>query len=120
MSWSFRAVVFGLLVSLGAAPQLACFMPDQPFTQSDMDCCKEAISDCNAGNMSQDCCQIAAPAVVGLATKAVEHVMPRFDLAGMAADIVTDLLFLPDGQPSRYTDYAPPDKGSQASPILRI
>jgi hypothetical protein len=120
MSRSFRALVFGVLLSLGAGPQLACFMPDQPATQADMDCCKETVSDCNAGNMSQGCCQITAPAEVGLAAKAIQHVLPRLDVVGMTADATLALLFRTDDRLSRYTDHAPPDTYSQASPILRI
>jgi hypothetical protein len=120
MSRSFRALVFGILVSLGAGPQLACFMPGQPVTQADMDCCKEVISDCNAGNMSHGCCYISAPTNAGLAAKAVQHLMPRFKVAGSLADLTPDLPFQPDNRLSRYADHAPPDKHNQASPILRI
>ena len=120
MSWPFRATVLVLLLALGVAPQLACFMPDQTATQSDMDCCKEMIGACTAPNMSHECCQVAAPTVLGLAAKTVHHVALRFHVVEVTTDVASDLRFRLDNPFSRYSDPAPPDKHGEFSLIRRI
>jgi hypothetical protein len=120
MSWQFRALVLGVLVSLGVAPQLACFMPDEPATASDMDCCKERIGACTAPNMSHGCCQTVAPTELGLVAKAFRQVMPRLDVAQTPIAPATDSFFETYGQFSRKADHAPPDSHSPASLVLRI
>jgi hypothetical protein len=120
MSWPFRAVVFGVLVSLGTGPQLACFMPDQTVTQADMDCCKEMIGACAAPDMSHGCCQVTAPTELALAAQAAQQVIPRLELADSTADIAPDILSWIDGTPSSNTNHAPPDKHRESLVILRI
>jgi len=120
MSWPFQAVVFGVLVSLGIGPQLACFMPDQAATQADMDCCKEMIGACTAPNMSHECCQVTAPTELGLAGKALHHLTPRLELADTTAEMAPDLLPRLAGPLSRITVHAPPDKHGESSVVLRI
>jgi hypothetical protein len=120
MSWPFQAVVFGILLSLGIGPELACFMPDQTATQADMDCCKEMIGACTAPDMSHECCRVTAPAELGLAGKALHHVVSRLELARATTDIAPDLLSLVAGPLSRTTDHAPPDEHGEFSLVLRI
>src|SRR2546421_6369558 len=110
MSWRFRVLVFGLLVTVGLGPQLACFMPDQPAARSDMECCKEMIGACTAPNSSSDCCQMSAPAPPALAAKAVPHVSPRLALMDTPTEIASHVLFAADRQTSRYADPGPPDE----------
>jgi hypothetical protein len=119
MSWSFRALVIGMLLSWGLAPQLACLMPDQTMTQSDMDCCKGVSGDCSAANMSHPCCQTVVRTDVGVAAKVVNHAAPRLGIAAATTSVV-DLPFSFDRQLSGRTDQAPPDKPSSSNLILRI
>jgi hypothetical protein len=48
--------VLVVLLAWGLAPQIACLMPEQMATQSEMDCCEGVATDCSAANMSQTCC----------------------------------------------------------------
>jgi hypothetical protein len=120
MSLPSRLLVLGVLVSLGVAPQLACFMPDQPVTPPDMDCCKEMIGACTGPNMSHQCCQTVAPLDLGLTAKTFRHMMPHLEFASTLIEIAPHSFFGSDGQSSKRTDNAPPDKQSQSSLVLRI
>jgi len=121
MSWPFRAMVLGLLVSVGLAPQLACFMPDESLSQSDMDCCKEMIGACTASNMSRVCCQTVAPAPVGLTAKAVYDVMPRSMLVSATVEIAPEFLVRSDRQRTWFEDPGPPHQhGDSSFVVLRI
>ena len=120
MLWSFRVLVWGVLLTIAVGPQLACFMPDQTVTQSDMDCCKEMIGACTAPNASSGCCQVTAPTELGLAAKALCHVMPRFDLAGNSIASGPDSLLPIIEHLFQYTGHAPPEIYSQSSTVLRI
>jgi hypothetical protein len=121
MSWSFRAMVLGVLLSVGLAPQLACFMPDEPASQSDLECCKEMIGACTAPNMSHECCQTVAPATVGLTAKAAHDVMPRSTLVRATFEIVPELLGRSDRQWAWFEDPGPRHQGGDSSfVVLRI
>jgi len=121
MSWSFRATVLGVLLSVGLAPQLACFMPDESVSQSDMDCCKEMIGACTAPNMSHECCQTMGPAQVGLTAKAAYDVMPRSTLVRATFEIAPESLVRSDRQPAWFEDPGPPHKhGHSSFVVLRI
>jgi hypothetical protein len=120
MSWPFRALVLGVVLSWGLCPQLACFMPVQAPTPAEMDCCKGLSSDCNSSNMSQACCQTAVRLEAGVAAKVFRHAAPRLAVAAVAANAVHDLLIPFDRQLSIQTDHAPPDSPGNSSPVLRI
>src|ERR1700757_1465436 len=68
MSWSFRGLVLTVGMLCGLAPQIACFMPDQPLTQPEMDCCAKLANDC--GQMNMSCCRPVVRTDVGIAAKA--------------------------------------------------
>ena len=121
MSWAFRVLVVGLLITVGLGPQLACFMADQPAAASDMECCKEMIGACTTPNNSSQCCQMSAPAPFALAAKAVSHVMLRLNVPVAAAETGLRGLFGADRQISRNTDPGPPHQHYEpSSVILRI
>jgi hypothetical protein len=114
-------MVLGLLVSVGLAPQLACFMPSESLSQSDMECCKEMIFACAAPNMSHECCQTLAPAPVGLTEKASYDVMPRSTLVGATVEIARELLVRFDRQRAWFEDPGPPHQhGDSSFVVLRI
>ena len=114
-------MVLGVLLSVGLAPQLACFMPDESATQSDMDCCKEMIGACTAPNMSHECCQTVAPAQVGLTAKAAYDVMPGSTLLSVMFEIAPKFLVRSDRQWAWYEDSGPPHKdGDSSFVVLRI
>src|SRR5262245_7357703 len=87
MSWSFRALVLAVVLAWGLAPQLACFMPDQTLSKSEMDCCQGMAGDCNSANMSSHtCCETVVRTDVGIAAKVVRNLIPGFDVAATAID----------------------------------
>src|SRR5579884_1580833 len=108
MSLPFRVLALGVLLSWGLAPQLACFMPDQTPTQSDMDCCKGMSGDCSAANMSHDCCQTVVRTDLGVAVKIIRHVIPRSEIAAAPVDRAPDLRLRLDHQFTPETVHAPP------------
>ena len=120
MSLPFRVLVLGVLVSCGLGPQLACFMPDQKLTQSEMDCCKGMAGDCSAANMSQACCQTVVRTDTGVAAKIVRYGMPRTEVAAASTHISADSVLPFDRHLSLPSDHAPPDKSGGTSLILRI
>ena len=120
MSWPFRAFVLAVVVAWGIAPQLACFMPDQTFTKSEMDCCQEIASDCSSANMSDACCRTLVRTNVGIAAKVVRNIMPRFDVAERATDISIALPPSGSRELSTYNSHAPPAESFVSFVILRI
>ena len=120
MSWPFRTLVLGLLLAWGLAPQLACFMPDQPLTAAEMDCCKEMASDCSTANMTHACCKTVVRTDPGVAAKVVRHDVPQLAVADRTLNIAAELSRNFDSQFSRQTDHAPPVKGGGSSLVLRI
>jgi hypothetical protein len=120
MSSCFRLLVLAILLTVGLAPQLACFMPDEGAMQADMDCCKGMTGDCSAANMSHACCQTVVRTDVGLTAETIQHAMPRVDVAEYGGNIVSTSLVPIYGDFSRQTDHAPPDKPGQFPLVLRI
>jgi len=120
MSWPFRALALGVLLSWGLAPQLACFMPDQTLTQSDMDCCKGMAGDCSASTMSHACCQTVVRTDLGVAAQIIRHVIPRSEIAAASAGRAPDLLIRLDHQFSTESVHPPPGNSGGSSLILRI
>src|SRR5262245_34600985 len=88
MSWSFRALVFMVVMAWGLAPQLACFMPDPMLAPAEIDCCKKMTNDCSAPSMSHACCRAVTRTDVGIATKALRNVIPQLDSTGTVTDIL--------------------------------
>jgi hypothetical protein len=120
MSWPFRALVIALVVAWGIAPQLACFMSDQTFTKSEMDCCQEMASDCSSANMSDACCRTLVRTDVGIAAKVVRNIMPRFDVEERASDISVGIPPNGSRELSIHDSHAPPAEALVSSIILRI
>jgi hypothetical protein len=120
MPWPFRALVIGVLLSWGLAPQLACFMPGQMPTQSEMDCCQGMAGDCSGANMSHACCQTVVRTDLGVAAKIIRHVVPRQDQLAAVTDRAPDLRIRFDNQFITETDHAPPGRLAGSSLTLRI
>ena len=119
MSWSVRASVLTVLLAWGLAPQLACFMPEQTLTPSEMDCCQQMANDCGGSTMSHTCCGTVARADVGIVTKAVRNATPQFETAGIMTDSAGLSVLRFDGELCNQSDHAPPDPSSSFV-ILRI
>jgi hypothetical protein len=79
MGWSFRALVLAGILVFGLAPQIACFLPDQPLTQAEMDCCLKMANDCAPMNMS--CCRTVVRDDVGVNPKTVPSPKQTVDFA---------------------------------------
>jgi hypothetical protein len=120
MSWPFRASVLAVVLAWGLAPQLACFMPDETLTESEMDCCEGMASDCSSANMSHACCRTVVRTDVGIAAKVVRNLMPRFDVAERATDISIALPLRVIRELSIHNSHAPPSEALVSSVILRI
>jgi hypothetical protein len=120
MSWSFRALVFGVVMALGLAPQLACFMPENTATEAERDCCEKMANDCGGTNMSHECCRTAVRSDVGIATKVVRNVMPHFDVAARTAQTGSVLCLTFSPQFLIETSHAPPGKAGVSFLTLRI
>src|SRR5262245_10763177 len=120
MSWSFRALVLALALAWGLGPQLACFMPDQTLTKSEMDCCQGMSADCSSANMSQACCPTVARTDVGIATKVIRNLIPRFDVAETPIDISVVLSLSGFRELSVRNSHAPPAESLVSTVILRI
>jgi hypothetical protein len=120
MSWPFRALVLAVVLAWGLAPQLACFMPDQALTESEMDCCEGMASDCSSANMSHACCRTVVRTDVGIAAKVVRNLMPTFDVAERATDISIALPLRVIRELSIHNSHAPPSGALVSSVILRI
>jgi hypothetical protein len=120
MSWSFRTLALSVVLAWGLVPQLACFMPDQARTKSEMDCCEGMSSaDCNSANM-HDCCQTVVRTNFGVAMKVVRNVVPPVDAINswIAIQVPVDH----DGfrELSIQDSHAPPPDPVVSSSILRI
>src|SRR5579884_1862967 len=117
MSWSFRVLVLTVTLVCGLAPQIACFMPDQPLTQPERDCCQKMASDCG-GHMDMSCCQTIVHIEVGVTAKAPRSLVPDVTIApqpvslptGIPAAVLTNL--------SVRNDHAPPPFDTGASPLI--
>ena len=120
MSWSFRVLVFNVAMVWALAPQLACFMPDQMFTEPEKECCKQMANSCGGANMSHECCRSAVRIDVGTATKAVRHVAPQFEVTERTIDIAASLLLAGSRRLSVQNNHAPPHDPEASSLILRI
>ena|SRR5882762_2484229 len=120
MSWSFRAFILTVVLAWGLAPQLACFMPEQPLTPAEMDCCNQMANACGGTNMSHACCRAAARTDIGIATKAIGNPMPRFETAGVVADNIGFYVLRCARELWKQSDHAPPDLISLSPLILRI
>jgi hypothetical protein len=118
MSWSFHALVLGVAVIWGLAPQIACFIPDQPRTQHEMDCCEQMAGEC--GRMEMSCCQkVVRTDTVGITAKAVRHVAPQTDIAPKPLPVSIALpIYL--GDSSIRNDHAPPHDIGASPLVLRI
>ena len=120
MSWSFRSLVLIVAMAWGVAPQIACFMPDQTLSQQEKDCCKEIASDCAGSNMSHECCRTVVRTDVGIAAKAIRHVLPDSHLPNITTDIVRPMPLDGSRQLATRNNYAPPHDRKALSSILRI
>jgi hypothetical protein len=119
MSWSFRAMVLGVVLSWGLLPQLACLMPEQTLTPAEMDCCKGMAADCSAPNMSHVCCQTVVRTDVGIAAKVLRHGPPSLNPASSVTTPSSPFVSF-DRQFSKEIDHAPPGSPGVSSLILRI
>jgi hypothetical protein len=117
MFWPIRGLVLAVLLAWGLAPQLACLMPEQSATQSEMDCCKRMAADCSAANMSQTCCQTAVRTDIGIVAKTSRNMVPLC-VASNAIVILPSLSASFDPPALKPSGHAPPPGGS--SLILRI
>lgn len=120
MSWSFRALVLGVLTAWAVAPQLACFMPDQTLTKSEMNCCEQMANDCGGANMSQACCLPVIRTDVGIAAKLLDHLMPQILAAETAVDSSAELSNRDSRRLPIQNNHAPPPDPLVSSSILRI
>src|SRR5215471_4643586 len=119
MSGAFRAFILTLVMMWAVAPQLACFLPEQTPTQSEMDCCKGMAGDCNP-TMSRECCQTLARTEVGIAAKVPRHSEAPVQIASVTTDAVSVSFTVSHRQLSNLSDDSPPDKTHSSSLILRI
>jgi hypothetical protein len=121
MSWSFRAVCLAVGLACGLAPQLACFMPSQPLTASEMDCCQEMSNDCSGANMSDACCQTVVRTDVGVAAKMIRNLLPPIGAAesggALSATLPNDVL---RDSSVRHNNHAPPPESAVSYAVLRI
>ena len=120
MSWPFRALVFAVVLAWGLVPELACFMPGQTITKSEMDCCQGMAGDCSSANMSHACCQTPVRTDLGIAAKGIRNVILRFDVAERAIDISIALPSTGSWELSIHKSHAPPAESLVSSVILRI
>src|SRR5713101_2705542 len=120
MSWSFRAMVLTVVLAWGLAPQLACFMPEEPLTPAEMECCKEMLNECGGTNMSHACCRTAVQTDIGIAAKAIGNPIPRFETVRIIADNVGFSALGFARELWKQSDHAPPDPVSLSSLVLRI
>jgi hypothetical protein len=120
MSWSFRTLVITVVVAWALVPQLACFMPDQARTKSEMDCCEGMTSvDCNSANM-HDCCQTVVRTNFSVAVKIASNVIPPVDAANTWTAILAALAHDGFREVSLQDSHAPPPDPVVSSSILRI
>ena len=121
MSLSFRAWVLAVALASGLGPQLACFMPDQTVTKSEMDCCERMAGDCSGANMSHACCRTVVQTDVGIVAKVFRNLMPTSDVAERAIDDVSIALQNGGfGELFIYNNHAPPPEPLVSFTILRI
>jgi hypothetical protein len=120
MSWSFRALVFSIVLAWGLLPQVACFMPDHAVTPAEMDCCKGMSSDCSGANMAHACCQTVIRPIVGVAAKVLRTLEPP---AIVAEPTVNTATALPQNSALEFLlihSHAPPADPTISALILRI
>jgi hypothetical protein len=120
MSWSFRALVVGVVMAWGLGPQLACFMPENMLTEAERDCCEKMASECGGTNMSHECCRTVVRSDVGIATKVVRSVMPHFDVAARMPQTVAILCQTFSPQFLIENGHAPPGQAEVTFLTLRI
>jgi hypothetical protein len=120
MSWSFRALVLSVAALWGLAPQIACFLPDQPLTQHEMDCCEKMAGDC--GQMDMSCCQtVVRTDILGVTAKAMPNITPHVGTLSWPPAIVPTLISMDVfGDRSSQHEHAPPRDVGDSSLILRI
>ena len=119
MSWSVRALVLTVAFACGLAPQVACFMPGQPLTQSEMDCCQGMSGDCSRANISYACCRTIVRTDVGVAAKVVRNLTPPIAAAEGGSGLSAALLHDGFRELSIHNSHAPPPEPVVSS-ILRI
>jgi hypothetical protein len=120
MSWSFRALVLSVTLAWAIAPQVACFVPDQTLTKSEMDCCERMANDCGGANMNHACCRPVIRTDVGIAAKLVRDFMPQLHVAESTADFSAEPSHSGSQALPFENNHAPPPEPVVSSSILRI
>jgi hypothetical protein len=119
MSWWFRLLVLPVTLAWGLVPQIVCFMPDQPLTQREMDCCEKIENNC--GQMDMSCCRTTVRTdVLGVMAKAVRNAVPHGDIAAKPVGIASILPTTTFTYVAVRNDHAPPRDVGGSSLILRI
>ena len=120
MSWPFRALVLLILLGWGIAPELICFIPDQPSSssQAEVDCCQKMAGECGNTQMSHQCCRPEVKTQIGVAAKIIRQSMPVSEAAKWNPDITTALHDC--WKVLATTIDRPPDKPLLSPSILRI
>jgi hypothetical protein len=93
-------------------------MPNQPLTQSEMDCCQKMADTC--GQMNMSCCRTVIRDEVAVTAKPGGTVTPNFDIAPkpMSTSVLTPTT--PFTAIFPRVDGAPPPDIGASSLILRI
>jgi hypothetical protein len=120
MSWSFRSLVFSIVLAWGFLPQVACFMPDQAATPAEMDCCKGMSGDCSGANMAHACCQTIVRPSVGIAVKLLRSLEKPTLVAEHTIKLETSIPRNPASEVLLIQDQAPPPDPALSTLVLRI
>jgi len=119
MSWSFRILVLTVVAICGLVSQIACFVPDQPLTESEMACCEQMANDCGAMDMS--CCRTVPHIDAAVAAKSIRGPMPDVNAAAKLLSTSAEMPAAILADASLRNEHARPvlDAGA-SSLILRI
>jgi hypothetical protein len=119
MPWSFRALVLSMTLACGLAPQIACLLPDEPLTSSEMDCCAKLATDC--GQMNMSCCRMVVRTDAGITAKAIANLVPpHVSMTARPATVTSTETTTVVVNASVRNDHAPPYDFGASSTILRI
>jgi hypothetical protein len=114
----FQISVLAAMLVTTLAPQIACFMPDQPLTPHEMDCCAKLTKDCGQTNMS--CCPTPVRNDAGVITKPVQDLLPHVHAALVPVGITSAMMATNAANTPVPSDHAPPPDIGVSSPVLRI
>ena len=115
----FQMSVLAAIVVATLAPQIACFMQDEPMTQHEMDCCAKLTNDCGQ-QTDMTCCPAPVRTDAGVIGKPVQDLKPHIHDVLVPVGFAGAVLANNATNTPVPNDHAPPhDAGASSLTIAR-